>query len=184
VVKEDKNKTLGSRETETVTRCLVNQGRGSAPVCLARSNRYCTNSPGGRPQRTTQSQSILKQQESSLLVILPKASSIVTFFPPYTLYTNPLLITNNTHFFPEGGVGLVPKRGCLLTLAYYAFPRWYEFGERRWNDIVTAENRRTRRKTCPSATLSTYYDEIWDTHGDEYNDCLMRRCLPPPSSGW
>jgi hypothetical protein len=25
--------------------------------------------------------------------------------------------------FPEGGVGLVPKRGCLLTLAYYAFPR-------------------------------------------------------------
>jgi hypothetical protein len=30
-------------------------------------------------------------------------------------------------------VGCVrPKRGCL---AYYAFPRWYEFGERRWNDI-------------------------------------------------
>jgi hypothetical protein len=26
-------------------------------------------------------------------------------------------------FFCEGGVGLVPKRGCLLTLAYYAFPR-------------------------------------------------------------
>jgi hypothetical protein len=56
---------------------------------------------------------------------------------------------------PEGGVGLVPKRGCLLTLAYYAFPRWYEFAERRWNDILTGENRRTRRKTCPSATLST-----------------------------
>jgi hypothetical protein len=54
-----------------------------------------------------------------------------------------------------GGVGLVPKRGCLLTLAYYTFPRWYEFGERRWNDILTGENRRTRRKTCPSATLST-----------------------------
>jgi hypothetical protein len=32
-------------------------------------------------------------------------------------------------------VGLVPKRGCLLTLTYYAFSRWYEFGERRWNDI-------------------------------------------------
>jgi hypothetical protein len=46
-------------------------------------------------------------------------------------------------------------RGCLLTLAYYAFPRWYEFEERRWNDILTGENRRTRRKTCPSATLST-----------------------------
>jgi hypothetical protein len=39
-------------------------------------------------------------------------------------------------FFPEGGVGLVPKRGRLLfTLAYYAFPRLYEFGERRWNGI-------------------------------------------------
>jgi hypothetical protein len=25
-------------------------------------------------------------------------------------------------FSPECGVGLVPKRGCLLTLAYYAFP--------------------------------------------------------------
>jgi hypothetical protein len=44
-----------------------------------------------------------------------------------------------THLVPlfssEGGVGLVPKCGCLLTLAYYAFPRWYDFGERRWNDI-------------------------------------------------
>jgi hypothetical protein len=38
-------------------------------------------------------------------------------------------------FFLKVGVGLVPKRGCLLTLAYYVFPRWYEFGERRWNDI-------------------------------------------------
>jgi hypothetical protein len=54
---------------------------------------------------------------------------------------------------PEGGVGLVPKRGCLLTLAYYAFPR-YEFGERPWKYILTGENRKTRRKTCPSATLS------------------------------
>jgi hypothetical protein len=26
-------------------------------------------------------------------------------------------------FSPEGGVGLVPKCGCLLTLAYYAFPK-------------------------------------------------------------
>jgi hypothetical protein len=56
---------------------------------------------------------------------------------------------------PEGGVGLVLKRGCLLTLAYYALPIWYEFGERRFNDILTGENRRTRKKTCPSATLST-----------------------------
>jgi hypothetical protein len=26
-------------------------------------------------------------------------------------------------FSPEGGVGIVPKRGCLLMLEYYAFPR-------------------------------------------------------------
>jgi hypothetical protein len=59
-------------------------------------------------------------------------------------------------FFPEGGMGLDsrPKRGCLLTLAYYSFPRWYEFGE-RWRNDMTGENRRTRRNTCPSATLST-----------------------------
>jgi hypothetical protein len=30
----------------------------------------------------------------------------------------------------------------------------YEYGERRWNDIDRG-NRRTRRKACPSATLST-----------------------------
>jgi hypothetical protein len=60
-----------------------------------------------------------------------------------------------TFFFPWRCGGLVPKRGCLLTLAYYVFPRWYEFRERRWNDILTGENRRTRRKTCPGATLFT-----------------------------
>jgi hypothetical protein len=62
---------------------------------------------------------------------------------------------SSVFFFPEGGVGLVPKRGCLLMLAYYAFPTWNEFGERWWNDILTAENRRTRRKTYSSVTLST-----------------------------
>jgi hypothetical protein len=52
--------------------------------------------------------------------------------------------------------GAIPfiSSAYLLTLAYYAFPRWYEFGERRWNDIDRG-NRKTRRKTCPSATLST-----------------------------
>jgi hypothetical protein len=40
-------------------------------------------------------------------------------------------------------------------LAYYAFPRGYQFGERRCNDILTGETRRTRRKPCPSASLST-----------------------------
>jgi len=39
-------------------------------------------------------------------------------------------------FFPEGGVGLVPKRRCLLfKSAYYTFPRWYEYGGQRYNDI-------------------------------------------------
>jgi hypothetical protein len=58
-------------------------------------------------------------------------------------------------FFTEGEVGLVPKRGCLLTLAYYAFPRWYEFGARRWNYIDRGKPKNSERKTCPSATLST-----------------------------
>jgi hypothetical protein len=63
--------------------------------------------------------------------------------------------SSGTAVFSPLKVGCVSrKRGCLLTLAYYAFPRLYEFGERRWNDILTGENRRTRRKTCPSATLS------------------------------
>jgi hypothetical protein len=49
-------------------------------------------------------------------------------------------------FPPEDGVGLVPKHGCLLTLAYYAFPRWYEFGQRRWNDILTGEKPKNSEK--------------------------------------
>jgi hypothetical protein len=48
-------------------------------------------------------------------------------------------------FFPEYGVGLVPKRGCLLTLAYYAFPRWYEFWQRRWNDIDRGKPRNSEK---------------------------------------
>jgi hypothetical protein len=43
-------------------------------------------------------------------------------------------------FSLEDGVGLVPKHGYVLTLAYYTFPRGYQFGERRWNDILTGEN--------------------------------------------
>jgi hypothetical protein len=54
-----------------------------------------------------------------------------------------------TLLFPEDGVDLVSKRGCLLTLAYYAFPRWYEFGERRWNDILTGENEELGEKPVP-----------------------------------
>jgi hypothetical protein len=75
--------------------------------------------------------------------------------PKFSIHSGAELTVFGDFFPPEGGVSLVPKRGCLLTLEYYAFPRWYEFGERQWNDILTGENRRTRRKTCPSATLST-----------------------------
>jgi hypothetical protein len=43
----------------------------------------------------------------------------------------------------------------LLPLTYIVHPqKIYEYGEWRWNDI-DGENQRTRRKTCPSATLST-----------------------------
>jgi hypothetical protein len=52
-------------------------------------------------------------------------------------------------FPPEGGVGLVPKRGCLLTLAYYAFPRWYESGERRWNDTDRRKTEELGQKPVP-----------------------------------
>jgi hypothetical protein len=34
-----------------------------------------------------------------------------------------IVATCRSCFPPEGDVGLVPKRGSLLTLAYYAFPR-------------------------------------------------------------
>jgi hypothetical protein len=44
---------------------------------------------------------------------------------------NYVLIAKYIFFSPEDGVGLVLKCGCLLTLTYYAFPRLYEFGERR-----------------------------------------------------
>jgi hypothetical protein len=52
-------------------------------------------------------------------------------------------------FFREGMVGLVPKRGCLLTLAYYAFPTWYEFGERRWNDTDRGKTEKLEEKPVP-----------------------------------
>jgi hypothetical protein len=42
---------------------------------------------------------------------------------PTVAEINEIVVAELEFFFPEGGVGLVPKRGCLLTLAYYAFPR-------------------------------------------------------------
>jgi hypothetical protein len=63
---------------------------------------------------------------------------------------------NGSYFFPlESGVDQAQEWMPAFKLPYLAFPRWYEFGERRWNDILTGENRRARRKTCPSATLPT-----------------------------
>jgi hypothetical protein len=42
--------------------------------------------------------------------------------------------------------------GCLLTLAYYAFPRLYEFRERRWNDI-DRENPKNSEKNLSQCHL-------------------------------
>jgi hypothetical protein len=59
--------------------------------------------------------------------------------------TKNLLFSLFVHIFPECGVGLVPKRGCLLTLAYYVVPRLYEFGERRWNDIDRGKQKNSEK---------------------------------------
>jgi hypothetical protein len=86
---------------------------------------------------------------NSSLVAKSCACAYITFLAGiFSWYADCTLIFECSRFiFLGGGMGVLPNRGCLLTLAYYAFPRWYE-GE-------TGENRRTRRKTCPSATLST-----------------------------
>jgi hypothetical protein len=51
--------------------------------------------------------------------------------------------------------GETTSLNCCHCRAYYSSPRWYECGERRWNDTLTGENRRTRRRSCQSASLST-----------------------------
>jgi hypothetical protein len=53
------------------------------------------------------------------------------------------------------GVRLVPKRGCLLTLAYYAFPRRYEFGERRRNDTDRGKPKKLGGKPVPVPLCSS-----------------------------
>jgi len=47
--------------------------------------------------------------------------------------------------------------------AYCSSPRWYMSMESHGGIILTGENRRTRRKTCPSATLSTTNPTWTDT---------------------
>jgi hypothetical protein len=49
--------------------------------------------------------------------------------------------------------GETTSLNCWHERTYCSSPRWYEFGERRWNDID--RGKRTWRETCPSATLST-----------------------------
>jgi hypothetical protein len=53
---------------------------------------------------------------------------------------------------------------CIQFLFFCNYGRWYEFGERRWNYILTGESRRTRRKTYPTATLSTI-NPTWNDPG-------------------
>jgi hypothetical protein len=60
----------------------------------------------------------------------------------------------------EVGWVLVPKHGCLLTLAYYAFPRWYEFGEQWWNDILTGKPKNSEKNLsqCHSVHHKSHID--------------------------
>jgi hypothetical protein len=64
--------------------------------------------------------------------------------------------SSQLEFFFSWRWGGCSTQGWMPTyVSILRIPRWYEFGERRWKDILTGENRRTRSKTCPSATLST-----------------------------
>jgi hypothetical protein len=56
--------------------------------------------------------------------------------------------------FLEGGLGQAQAWMSAFMLAYYAFPDDMSL-KSDGGMILTEENRRTRRKTCPSATLST-----------------------------
>jgi hypothetical protein len=48
-------------------------------------------------------------------------------------------------FFLEGGVGQTQVWMPAFMLAYYAFPRWYEFEERWWNDILTEKPKNSEK---------------------------------------
>jgi hypothetical protein len=63
--------------------------------------------------------------------------------------------------FKSKGVRLNPKLQPLVGLLFIP-QAMYEYEESRWKD--TGENRRTLRKTCPSATLSTT-NPIWTGPG-------------------
>jgi hypothetical protein len=59
--------------------------------------------------------------------------------------TKPLMWGGQWPFFFLKVGWVRPKRGCLLTLAYYAFRRWYDFGERRWNDIDRGKQKNSEK---------------------------------------
>jgi hypothetical protein len=52
-------------------------------------------------------------------------------------------------FFFEGGVGQTQAWMPAFMLTYYAFPRWYEFGKRWWNDILTGKTEELGEKPVP-----------------------------------
>jgi hypothetical protein len=62
---------------------------------------------------------------------------------------------------------LRPKMDLLFILKMR-----YEYGEQRWNDIDKG-NRRTRRESCPSATLSIT-NTIRTDPGSNYGLCSER----------
>jgi hypothetical protein len=66
---------------------------------------------------------------------------------------------------------LQPLMGLLF------ISRWYEYGEPQWNDI-DRENRRTQRKTCPSATLPARSPR-WSNLGANSVLCCERPATNP-----
>jgi hypothetical protein len=85
---------------------------------------------------------------------IPYSSSYLVFSHAHFHLSSSGCVIGSLHsteifFSPEGGVGLVPKHGCLLTLVYYSFPRWYEFGERQWNDIWQGKTEELGDKPVP-----------------------------------
>jgi hypothetical protein len=74
-------------------------------------------------------------------------------------------------FFPEGGVGQNHAWMPACLLAYYAFPRWFELGQRRWNGQGETEKFGGGGETFPSATLSIINPSRIDMG---MNPCLYR----------